>query len=67
MTNAHDNRKFEVAEYLYESNRNAIAHVNLKSGRAVINPDDIEHHHRISNSVQLIKDLAKHAISQKKF
>ncbi len=51
-----------VTDYLYEAGRNAIAHVNLGSGKEVIDPDNITHLRRINTAIHLIHDLARKAI-----
>lgn len=59
--------KMTIADYLRTANRNAITHVNLQSGQPVVNPDEIEDLHRVSNSLNLVRDLARFAIREKMF
>ena len=51
-----------VTAYLYEANRNAIAHVNLESGKEVVDPDNIQHLRRVNSALDLIEELAEKAI-----
>jgi hypothetical protein len=51
-----------VSDYLWEANRNAIAHVNLASGKEVVDPDNVTHLRRVNSALNLIKDLAQEAI-----
>ncbi len=72
FNNDHFQRDFSafggtVTSYLYEANRNAIAHVNLASGKEVVDPDNVLHLRRVNSALYLIKDLAQEAIKSGQF
>ena len=46
----------DVAAYLYENWRNAIAHVEREPR---VNPDDLETRARINQDLQIVRDLAR--------
>lgn len=54
----------KISGYLYEANRNAIAHVNLGGGKAVLDPDSLEDLHRVNSALPLVRELAREAIRQ---
>ena len=52
----------EIANYIWERGRNAIAHAEREP---FVNPDEIEDHYRLHKDVPLIKNLAELAIEQR--
>jgi len=57
------NKEEDIANYLFESGRCAIAHAAIKKGKGpVVDPDNPQDHQRLNKDLAIVKGLARYAI-----
>jgi hypothetical protein len=57
------NKEEDIANYLFESGRCAIAHAAIKKGKGpVVDPDNPQDHQRLNKDLAIVKGLARYAV-----